>query len=794
MKRAIATILAVAAAATTSVMAQDPPRALPVDPELRPDAAADFFQRGRNLYDSAQNAGDPDNRRALFLRAVEVFSLYLNDFPNHQNAEPAWWYLGNSHYQTGNIEEARRCFNILLTRYGKGPWVAAAAYTLAADYYHNRQFAMAAPLFERYAENASRDEERPRGYFFAGNANRLQGRNREAAASYRKVIADPAGGLFAPQARIALGNIATAAGNDIEALTWFEEVASDAGVASKIRGEAALNAALTATRLDRTELSETYLKLIMTTAGMEDFRPDAQTALMSNQFACGQYAAVVDSFRRSTLKAEGEKEAARLMLAARSLMRLKKPDEATNLFREIERLVPPEHDLAFQASYYRLLCFYQIEGRHVPDQVDTFIELYRRSRPEDTRIHTALMMKAESLHTAGDLEAAARIYSEINPSLVSAANRPGLLYQRGWVLAEAGDQAGAIRSLDEFITSHPDDPRIHSALAKRGKCLAEIGENARAKTDFDRIIAEATDSDLLAFAWLEAARMHRAASDIPAMLAAYRGYLENVQNPGDNTAAEAHYWIGWGLVRSNAASDAVRHLERARELRADAYVKHAGLLLALGYFSSQDATALAAEIDRAIESGYISDLPDQAIQWAGMQMFNDRKYSAAARYLKIISDPAEPRLTAKEIWRYLAKSSIEAGDPETALPAITNVLDVEDNPAWIADGLLDRGRALLALDRPGEARKAAEDALELNPQGRTSAQLRILLGDLEMRDANHTRAAAEFLVVVQFHEDPELKPEALDKLIKALEAQGDNDEAEKYRLQLNREFPNWKAP
>lgn len=791
MKRALALILL---AGTLTSPAQQPLRALPADPALRPDPGKDFFERGRNIYDSAQRATDAEQRNALYLRSAEIFAQYLNDFPGHENAAPAWWYLGNSFHQTGSIDDAKRCFNTLLNRYGTGPWAAAAAYTLAADHYQNRQYALAAPLFERYAENAARPEEQPRGHYFAGNSYRLLGREREASRAYRKVIAHPEGAAFAPQSRVALGHIAVRLKDDAEALTWFEEVATNTQVDVKIRAEAALHASLAATRLKRTDVADTYLKMVMQTEGMEDFRPDAQTALMNNQFAAGQYAAVVDSFRRSTIKAEGEKEAARLMIVARSLMRLENPEEALTLFRDIERIVPPENDLAYQASYYRLLCFYQIEGRHVPDQVDGFLELYQRSRADDSRIHTALMMKAETLYSNREMAEAARVYSSIDASRVSEANRPGLLYQRGWCLAEAGDPAGALRSLDEFIKAFPKDPRFASALAKRAKSYADTGETARAKADFDRVIAESKDPELISFAWLEAARMYRASGEIPDMIARYRGFLENVPSPPENLFAEASYWIGWGMVRSGAAKDAVTHLNKARELRPDAYAKHAGLLLALGYFSAQNGEALAKEIDLAIKGKYADDLPDQAIQWAGMQMFNDRRYDAAARILVLIANNDEPRQTPKEVWRYLAKASIESGKPANALPAIGHVLEVEDNSAWIADGQLDRARALLALDRADEARKSAEQAIALNPQGRTSAMLRILMGDLEMKTNNPQRAAAEYLVVVQFHEDAELKPIALDKLIKALEAQGDTAEAAKFREQLKREFPNWKAP
>jgi tetratricopeptide (TPR) repeat protein len=175
-----------------------------------------------------------------------------------------------------------------------------------------------------------------------------------------------------------------------------------------------------------------------------------------------------------------------------------------------------------------------------------------------------------------------------------------------------------------------------------------------------------------------------------------------------------------------------------------------------------------------------------------MQSYNSGDHVMAAKCLALIASPEEPRATPKEVWRYLAKARLETGDFEGALAAANHVLAVEDNPSWKADGLLDRGRALLALDRPSEARKSADEALELRPQGRTSAGLRILVGDLELKADDASKAAAEYLIVVKFHEDKDLKPLAIRKLIEALEKQGDKTEAEKYRQQLKSEFPDWK--
>jgi tetratricopeptide (TPR) repeat protein len=774
--------------------AQQPPRAGIVPEDLRADAGNDFFARGKNLYDTAQASVDFETRRDLYLRSADIFSEYINQFPNHANTEAAWWYLGSSFYQAGLIDDAKRCFSTLLNRYGRGKYSAAAAYTLAADHYNKREYALAAPLFERFAANAVKPGDRPKGNLFAANCYRLLSRDREAIAAYKRVIADPEDAFFKDQAQTEVGKLTLKAGKLQEALVLFRAVADSTAIA-KQRGDAALHAAITATKLGESDMAEKYLRFILDGQGMEEFRPDAQTALMENCYAKKDYIAVLDIFRKSTFKGEGEKEALRLMIAARSMIKLKRPAEASELFREVERLVKPENDLAFQASYYRLNCFFQIEGKHVVDQVDAFLQIYGKLHPEDTRIHTAMLMKAETLFAENKTAEAAKAYSKIDPAHLSDANRPGFLYQRGWCLAEAGDAQGAIRSLSDFLAKYPDDKRIHPALVKRAKAYAETGESAKAVADFDRLTTDkAAPADLVALAWLESARTRRKEGNIENMLVRYKGLLEKVDDLTDNLKAEANYWIGWGMVKTNQPKEAAPFLNTARTLRPDAYAKHAGLLLALSHFAAQDPKSLSAEIDLAIGGKYIEDVPQQAVQWAGMQAYNSGDYAAAARFLEVIANPDEPRATQKEVWRYLAKAFIETAKFTEALPAIANLLDVEDNPSWKADALLDRARALYGLKRYVEARNAAAEGAALRPQGRTSAYLRIVSGDLYTQENNLSQAAADYLYVINFHEDADLKPLSIHKYIGVLEKQSNTAEAAKFASKLATEFPAWKAP
>jgi tetratricopeptide (TPR) repeat protein len=122
------------------------------------------------------------------------------------------------------------------------------------------------------------------------------------------------------------------------------------------------------------------------------------------------------------------------------------------------------------------------------------------------------------------------------------------------------------------------------------------------------------------------------------------------------------------------------------------------------------------------------------------------------------------------------------------------LLEVEDQSAWKADGLLDQARGLYQLKQFDESRKSTDEGLVLNPQGKTSAGLRIVSGDLHAQKDNYGAAGADYLYVIQFSEDAELKPLAIYQYIKLLEKQGKSEEAAKYKAQMKQEFPEWKAP
>lgn len=788
--RRLAAILLLAPVALT---AQDSPRAQPVDPALQRNAGQDWFQHGRNVYESAKLSTGA-TQFDLYNRSIEIFHRYLNGFPRHANAEAAWWYLGQSYYSIGRVEDAKRCFHSLLNRFGKGRYAAAAAYMLAADHFNNRQYALAATLFEKLSKIATKPTDRQRGLFYAGKSFQLLGQKSKASKYYRATIADSEDtNPYRGKASVEYAGLLADDGKLAEAMSLLEQVVNSPDTQST-RGSAALKAGAVAARLGDPGRSDRYFNIILTTPGMEEYRPDAQIAMMAARFDQKRYRDVIQIFNRSDGKSKGDREVRRLMLAARAYMMLDRNADALPLFREVERLQPAESNHAFDATYYRLLCFFRIEGRYVLDQVEAFLGLYQKTRPRDPKIHTALLMKAETLYDEGRNMEAAEAYREIDPAMLSEKNRPGMLYKRGRCLSEANDPEAAAKSLGEFIKAYPEDEKVPLALAARGRAYAATGDIAPAMADFDKLINSTENPQLLTLAYLEGASIAKESGQLGVMVSRYLNFIEKVPGAGTASTAKASYWAGWGIVKTNRGAEAVEHLKKARTLAPDRYSKHAGLLLCLVYLAEKNATDLITEIGTAIERDYAGELPEPLIRWAADQAFNSEDFKNAARFYDLIADNENPDLTPKEVWRFLGKSRIESGDPGAAITAIDHALRVEADAAWRADGLTDRGKALLALKKFEDATKSVEEGLALRPEGRIGANLHMLRGDILLAEGKAEEAVRSYILPVQLMDDGDrvVKPLALYKLVSALEKVGKTADARKYRDELQQKYPNWK--
>ena len=151
----------------------------------------------------------------------------------------------------------------------------------------------------------------------------------------------------------------------------------------------------------------------------------------------------------------------------------------------------------------------------------------------------------------------------------------------------------------------------------------------------------------------------------------------------------------------------------------------------------------------------------------------------------------EPAKVDKGIWLNYAKSLKALKNYQDANSAVNHYLEQATDPAERAQGFLVLSNAQLGAKDLDPATKSAEQALELQPEGRLNAEARMLIGDIESARGNYENAARSYMSVALLYEDPEVTPRALQHAYEAFQKAGNEPQATKTLSELKTRFPNY---
>lgn len=754
------------------------------------DPGQDQFEFCKQLYRQANATKDQAGRVRAYQQVAPRLEQYINRFPNHANTAAASYYLGECYYQSGQVQVAKQVLHGVINRYRTGRYVALASNRLGYDAFTQKKYGQAAVYFGRVATMADTAEERYRGRYQEASCYRYAGRTDSAIRTYVMIeAAKDAPEVYRESSQLRLGYLYFGKKDLDKALAYFSSLI-EPRVAANIRADAALNAGLISLQLKKTEDAERYFKMVLMSRE-EKFKPRAQAALMNSLYTDKKYREVFDVMKSGNHKGKPATEAIKFTLAGRAAYQLGEYNEAIAYFAKGERQIPLSAE-AFEAGYYRLLCFFNIQGANIPKQVDAFLEVYRARFPRQPKIHKALLMKAETLFDDDKFRAAAAAYNQINPALVGEENQANLLFKRGWCLSESGDHNGALRSFTDFLKLYPDDERSARVIARRGKSYLALGDGGGALRDFDLLIQRFPQNKLAALAWQNSAKIKKDAQDYPEMIRRYESMLISFPKLRKETVANAQYWIGWGSYQIKDYKKAIPALEEASKLMPEEYGFNSQMLLIYCSYAMKDKARLQSAVNAVREKGKGDKIQSQIYLWLGVQCFNGGELKEAERFLTLGSSPEDPRQTPKAFWKMLGHARVTIGKNEEALVAIGHFLDVVEEPFWKAETLLDQARAYLGLTKFDLAKGSAEAGLALRPKGMINAELRLTLGDIAYQAQDFNAAAAAYVVVVEFLvNDKKLRPEALYKAHQALSKKGDAEQAQHYLDTLKKEFPDY---
>lgn len=733
---------------------------------LKPDPAADMFLLAELSYQEALEAKDPAIQRANFDATLRQLGRFLETHGDHPDAARAWYYTAVCYQKTGREEDARQALQMVITAGKEGPLVATAAFQLANGHYDKGNHASAAPLFATAIAQTDNDGTRHLACYRRAICFQELGKTAETIAALERVLED-ADSPFRPRAQVSLAHLYIRNERKPDALALFVQLAESDD--RQTRADATLQSALLARELGQRDLAAGWFERILTTPGLEQYRGEAQLALMSGASQAENHPRVVEVFRRGKFRLRGDQEARRLLLAIRSLEALGKVEDTSPLYEELQR-VAPGAQTAFEAAYVLLSRRYPAPGPDFAQETRTFLRKYAESHRDDPRVHNARLMLAEVLFKAAQFREATAAYEAIDLRHIDPANHAGLRYRLASARLNSGDRNGGIAAMTDFIDRHPEDPRVTNAYVKRAESFAALGNTGAALDDLDALLAVTSDPILGEYAWAEKAGLYKEAKDYRRLIEAHEALLTKFEDRAATLRAASHFWTGWSRFRLDEFEACISDFERAREGDPQSLGRESTLHLALAQYSLQDQERLQKELRRLLDDYPNSAIPRPVFAWLGVKLSTEGRHDEAWVYLPRGVSFQSPDQTKTVAWRALAHTAVETKNYRAALSPIEILLQRDENEYRRSESFHLQARARFGLGEFAKARESAESGLELKPQGALNGQLRIMLGDIAMAENDPATAARYFVVVAELYSnDPATEQLALERAVTALE-------------------------
>lgn len=767
---------------------------------LRANPSEDLFAVAETIYASANTPEAKNNyreRARLLSLAAQKYSSYVARFPNSSRTSDALYKEAMCYLNLGQEENSYPLFQRIVAYYPTGPVSAAAAYRLATFAVQQGKYVDAQRYYRFANQHTDKAELRYDSAYRLAKVYLFMNQKAEAAVAFSSIAYDPVvPENFRNASLIALGSLEVEANRLESALAIYEKLAQSKQLAPAGMATVLFQTANIAQRLKQIPKAEGLYRRVMSKSEYSSVQPQAQVALMSLLYGQKRYEDVLHEIRINAAPLKSvDLNGKRALIAGQSAFALKRYPDAIIYFSEAEKQ-DPLSKLAEECAYKRLICAQEMKLPNFGSNVESFMQTYESRYPDSQYVHLVRVMLADALSSI-DRERAAALFEKVDLTKLPESVRRDILYKRAWILAASQNRAGALHSLDEFVSQYPDDKNLAEALVLRGQMYSAMHDEVAAIADFNRVIKEFPKKDVAATAWQSAAHLYAYKQDTPKMIEYYEGLIKNFPQVKPATIAEAHYEMGKGYFNTKNYEKAVVHLSEAQTLNPGRYKDQVRMSLIIAYYQLQDANKLAKEYNKLLNENrsMVDSLPNSIPSWLGSQAYAKKDYQGTDMYLTLAADINEPQRTKKAIWATLAKARLRIDKFDRALIAINFYLNAEDVPARRAQGLLDKAVILANLKQFAEAKRIAQEAMKIGVEGPLKAALNIALGDIAYAMGDFAEAGRLYGLTSQlFTSDKVLKPQALYKAAVALEKQGKKNESESFYAELKREFPQWVAP
>ena len=776
---------------------------------LKSDPQADSLAIAEQLYDQVRGQTDgSDQKRADLQRAAALFADYLRKYPKAKDRDKALYLQAICQEEAGESATA----NVLLGQLANnfhGEYAAAAAYKLGIQAADRSIWNKATGYFRIVGRETSRPALQQDALYRLARTLLEQNLRSEAEGILTRLCS--ANGVqpgILQASLLALAQLKTEQSKDAEAYSLFSKLLGMKNLEKPVRGMATLQAARLASQLGRDAEAQALYDQISDTEDMAQYAAEAQLEALVRMYKSKDYEGIFKKVSKNyhPLK-DPEKEARRALIVGQAYLDQEMYQEAAAWFEMAERY-QPGGVVGADAAYRRIVCAQQMRSDNLLSLAHKFLSTYAVPGSPAANLASCDWVRftyADNIMSV-DAEEAARQFDALRIEQLPKEIQADAEYKKAWCAAQ-GNSYDPLPTLNHFIATYKQDPRLPDAYALRGSILANQEKIGEALRDFDYVLQHYPNSQAALVCWQKAAQASK--NDPQRMIRYYEGLL-NCKQRGVKPAAlaEAHYSIAFALYGTQPEA-AVPHFKEAGSIAPDIYGSRVETALVQCYFKMQDADRLKRALYGLKQTNPASynALPPGILRWCGWMSFQKNDFAGAERLLTdaIAREPKE-QYTAPDgskqerpkvepiVWKLLAHSLLELGQYKRGLEAARNYIALEKQPYRKAEGMRDLARLQLESGMLPQARSTCEQAISLGIDGPIKSSLLITMGDTCFAGGQYEEASRYYGRVANVVSDAELKPLATYKLAAALQRSGKSVESSQYTEAMKTEFPQWSPP
>ena len=435
----------------------------------------DLFSVGKKAFADGQ-----------YSLAIASFQKILNEYPDSARVEEAGYLFGVSLFYAGKWSESLDALSAFRAQFPAGSLAPRASYWMGAALLRLANYQAALDTLTSVSgEQGAANPYRLNAILLSGAALEGLGRDMDAAAAYRRVLADPASAPLAAEATYRLAGTELRAGRYAPARDLFGKVLIDSPRSPFVQDALFYLAECELSLGNLVEAEKRYQTLL-------SFYPDSshtEAALYRlAEIAWRQKkgpAAIDQLDLLQKLYPRGAWQGSAARLRADISLDQKRFEDATAFYQSAVDLLPagPERQAAFFS-----LALAQEALSHAAAAADAFTQAREgasRDIAEKAGFQLALLLAHDG--RPGDAADALDVWLHSFPEGRDAEQATRLLAE---LRGKQGDLQGALVQWDSLVRGFPQSTALPEYLFRRAGALRAVDQDSAALDDFQRILRD----------------------------------------------------------------------------------------------------------------------------------------------------------------------------------------------------------------------------------------------------------------------------------------------------------------